>query len=124
MAGRVTVGAALPAGDVPRTLSAQGDPATGKLVFENQGGCVACHRTDTQQLVGPGLAGVTTAAGPLYPAGVDYSGKLPNSQPRTEEQSATWIRQDGQGKIGVMEPRELSDADMAHLLAYLRTLTR
>jgi cytochrome c len=116
-------GGAAPA-DIPRTISAQGDPAQGKLVFENQGGCIACHRTDTQLLVGPGLAGVVSPAGPVRPAGVDYGSALPNGQPRTEENLAAWIRQGGQGKIGVKTPHALNDADMADVLAYLRTLTR
>lgn len=107
-----------------RTISANGDPEKGKLYFENEGGCLACHSTSTDKLVGPGLAGVMTTAGPVYPEGVNYRGNLPNGQPRNEENIAAWIRSGGQGQIGVMSPHEMSDEDMANLLAYLHTLQR
>ena len=63
-----------------------------------------------------------TVAGPVHANGVDYSGKLPNGNARTEENVADWIRVGGQGQIGVMSAHEVSDTDMANLLAYLRTL--
>lgn len=111
-----------PAVDIPATLSVSGDPARGQLFYEGEGGCIACHSITTAQQVGPGLAGAMTSVGPVHPAGVDYSGNLPNGQARTEENIAAWIRNGGEGKIGVMSGREVSDADMADLLAYLRTL--
>lgn len=108
---------------IPVTLSATGESARGQVVFETHG-CMGCHTTGTDQMVGPGLAGSLSPAGPVHPAGVDYGGSLPNGQPRTEEAMAAWIRSGGQGKIGLMTPREMSDEDMADLLAYLRSLTR
>jgi cytochrome c len=116
--------AAPASGPIARTLSASGDAAAGKLVFENAGGCAACHATTTEQLVGPGLAGVMDQAGPTHATSVSYAGRLPNGQPRTEEQLAAWIRSGGSGEIGYMTGRELDDAAMADLLAYLHTLTR
>lgn len=116
--------AGAPVEPLPRTISTGGDPEKGKLYFENEGGCLACHSVGVDKLVGPGLAGVMTTAGPVYPEGVNYGGKLPNGQPRTEENIAAWIRNGGQGQIGVMSPHEMSDTDMANLLAYLHTLQR
>ncbi len=120
--GQSTSQTAGPVADIPATLSASGDAARGKVFYEEQGGCVACHSTGTEKLVGPGLAGVMTTAGPTHTDPVDYKGNLPNGQPRTEENIAAWIRSGGEGKVGVMSGREVSDADMADLLAYLRTL--
>lgn len=111
-----------PAVDIPTTLSASGDAAQGKLFFEGNGGCSACHSVGTDKIVGPGLAGVTTSNGPTHTDKVDYKGNLPNGQARTEENMARWIREGGQGQVGSMSAREVSDADMANLLAYLHTL--
>jgi cytochrome c len=107
--------------EIPVTISASGDAAEGKVVFENTG-CNGCHASTAEKLVGPGLAGLFVGSGPRLPDGVDYGGNLPNSQPRTEENVAAWIRTGGEGKIGIMSGREISDEDMADLLAYLRTL--
>lgn len=111
-----------PAVDIPATISTAGDIAKGQLFYEGEGGCIACHSITTVQQVGPGLAGAMTSVGPVHPAGVDYGGNLPNGQARTEENIAAWIRSGGEGKVGVMSGREVSDEDMADLLAYLRTL--
>lgn len=109
--------AAPASGPTARTLSASGDTAAGKLVFENAGGCAACHATMTDQLVGPGLAGVMDQAGPAHATSVSYVGRLPNGQPRTEEQLAAWMRSGGSGGIGSMLGRGPDDAAMADLLA-------
>ena len=108
---------------IPVSISSGGDATKGATVFAEQG-CTTCHNTNTSQLVGPGLAGVMTVAGPDYPNGVSYDGKLANGADRTEENIAAWIRTGGQGQIGNMSPHEMSDEDMAHLLAYLRTLQK
>lgn len=110
------------AAEIPVTLSANGDAANGKLIFEGEGGCAACHSTGTDQLVGPGLAGVLSPAGVKHPSNVNYNGKLPNGKERTEENYADWIRNGGQGQIGMMSPHDLTDQQIADLLAYLRTL--
>lgn len=105
------------------TRSQAGDAQAGALVF-SQNGCAMCHAVTTTKLVGPGLAGVLTVAGPTYPAGVDYGGALPNGQPRTEDNVATWIVKGGRGQIGMMPSRRLSEQELADVLAYLRTLTK
>ena len=108
---------------IPITISAQGNPEAGALVF-SQNGCAMCHAVTTTKLVGPGLAGVLTVAGPTYPEGVDYGGALPNGQPRTEDNVATWIVKGGRGQIGMMPSRRLSEQELADVLAYLRTLNK
>jgi hypothetical protein len=44
---------------------------------------MACHSAGADKLVGPGLAGVMTTAGPTHTDPVNYGGNLPNGQPRT-----------------------------------------
>lgn len=108
------------ASDQPVTA---GDAARGKLVFEREG-CIACHTATTEFRIGTGMAGVMQPIGPVYPVGVDYGGALPNGAPRTDENIAAFIRSNNQGQIGPMIGRNLTDQQMADLLAYLRTLTR
>ncbi|NWF80901.1 MAG: cytochrome c [Chloroflexi bacterium] len=105
--------------DADTSYSARGNAENGKALFAP---CSACHHTTTEQLVGPGLAGLFSAVGPVLPAGVDYGGKLPNGKERTETNIAAWIREGGQGQIGLMTPNNLNDQQMADLMAYLRTL--
>lgn len=116
--------AAGPVAEIPATLSATGNAERGKVYFEGPGTCSACHSTGTNKMVGPGLAGVMTTVGPVHDAGVTYNGNLPNGKPRTEENIAEWVRSGGQGKVGVMSPHPMSDAEIADLLAYLRTLKK
>lgn len=107
---------------IPATISVAGDAAKGEALFAER--CTICHHSTSEQLVGPGLAGVMTKGGPVHPAGVSYGGTLPNGTERSEENVAAWIRVGGTGQIGTMSPQEMSDAEMADLLAYLRTLTK
>lgn len=116
-------GSGTSAGEIAKTLSANGDVSKGEAVFQNSA-CSSCHTITTEQLVGPGLAGVMTTEGPTHPEGVSYNGNLPNGQPRTDENVATWIKEGGQGQIGVMPAQAVSDADMPDLLAYLHSLTK
>lgn len=115
-----------PPAEVPAAIAAdtsyssRGDATRGQALFAP---CAACHTTTTDTLVGPGLAGLFSASGPTLPAGVDYGGMLPNGKERTETNIAAWIREGGQGKIGLMTPNVLDDQQMADLMAYLRTLT-
>jgi cytochrome c2 len=105
---------------VPATVSTSGNSVNGEAIFQER--CTICHNATTEQLVGPGLAGVMTKGGPVHPSGVSYAGKLPNGDERSEETIAHWITVGGMGQIGTMSPQEMSDAEMADLLAYLRTL--
>jgi cytochrome c len=115
--------AAVDKSPIAKTISANGDVQRGEALFAEQG-CMACHNLSTEQLVGPGLAGVMTVSGPTYPNGVSYGGKLANGADRTEENIAAWIRTGGQGQIGSMSPHEMTDEQMADLLAYLHTIQR
>ncbi len=109
----------LPATLTDTSISAKGDPNKGKVLF---GPCSACHTTSKDVLVGPGLAGLFSANGPVLPKGVDYNGKLPNGKERSEANIAEWIRAGGTGRIGYMPNHNLTDQEMADLMAYLRTL--
>lgn len=108
---------------IPATISVIGDANVGKLLYSSEG-CVMCHSTTTQAMVGPGMTGVMTAGGPTYPEGVEYWYALPNGSSRTEENIAAWIVRGGRGQIGVMPGRRLDEQDVADLLAYLRTLEK
>ncbi|WP_322495978.1 cytochrome c [Chloroflexus sp.] len=109
----------LPAVLADTSLSSKGDPERGKVLF---GPCAACHTTSKEMMVGPGLAGLFSVKGPVLPNGVDYNGMLPNGKERSEANVAEWIRTGGTGRIGYMPTHNLTDQEMADLLAYLRTL--
>jgi cytochrome c len=47
---------------------------------------------------------------------------LPNGKERSEANIAEWIRVGGTGRIGYMPSHNLTDQQMADLMAYLRTL--
>lgn len=109
----------LPAVLLDTSISVKGDAQRGQEVF---GQCTSCHTTTKEMLVGPGLADLFSASGPSLPKGVDYNGLLPNGKERSEANVAEWIRTGGTGKIGYMPSHNLTDQQMADLLAYLRTL--
>lgn len=109
----------LPPSLIATPISSIGDPVRGKNLFIP---CSGCHSTSTEVLLGPGLAGLFSAQGPVLPEGVDYNGLLPNGKERSEENVAEWIRNGGAGSIGYMPPHNLDDQQMADLLAFLRTL--
>ncbi len=105
------------AGDT--SFSSRGDATRGQQVFAR---CSPCHATTDEILVGPGMAGLFSASGPKLPDGVDYGGKLPNGQERTETNIAAWINEGGAFEIGLMPPQALTDQELADVIAYLRTL--
>ncbi|WP_031460599.1 c-type cytochrome [Chloroflexus sp. MS-G] len=109
----------LPAALRDTSISAKGDARKGQEIF---GQCTSCHTTTKEVLVGPGLAGLFSAEGPVLPKGVDYKGLLPNGKERSEANIAEWIRVGGTGRIGYMPSHDLTDQQMADLMAYLRTL--
>lgn len=75
-----------------------------------------------RQKVGPGLAGLFDEGGPTLPNGVNYAGNLPNGEAINDANVAEWIRSGGRGQIGQMPPRNLSDEELAGVVAYLKTL--
>jgi mono/diheme cytochrome c family protein len=94
--------------------------AGGQATFEQR--CAMCHATSDDFKIGPGLARLFDPGGPRLPAGVDYEGRLPNGAEITDAAVAEWIRSGGRGQIGQMPPRNLSNQEMAGVIAYLKTL--
>jgi mono/diheme cytochrome c family protein len=95
--------------------AAAGNAANGEALFTNTG-CAGCHSTGSDQIVGPGLAGVFQGKGP-------YGNELPNGEPITDESMKEWIKIGGVGTIGQMPGNPtLTDEQLADLVAYLKTL--
>lgn len=95
--------------------SGAGDPTNGKALFTSTG-CASCHSPGSDQIVGPGLAGIVNGKGP-------YGDKLPNGKPITDANLIEWIKIGGVGKIGQMPGNNtLSDQELADIVAYLKTL--
>lgn len=104
-----------PAAEPPAPAAGAGDADRGKELFTSAG-CAGCHSVGSDQLVGPGLAGVVAGKGP-------YGDKLPNGEPITDASLIAWIKIGGVGKIGQMPGNNtLSDQELADLVAYLKTL--
>ncbi len=105
--------ATAPAAEQPAATA--GDPTRGEALFTNSG-CAGCHSTGSDQIVGPGLAGLFQGQGP-------YGENLPNGKPITDENVMEWIKVGGVGDIGQMPGNPtLTDEQLADLVAYLRTL--
>ncbi len=104
----------------------KGDPAHGKELFNsatlgNGPGCATCHSLeDGVTLVGPSLAGIATeAAGDAEKAGVTPEEFLRESIVDPDADVASGF------SPGVMYPnygKELSEQDIADLIAFLMTL--
>lgn len=107
---------AAPGGEVgPAAVVTTGDATRGETLFVSSG-CVGCHATTDQQIVGPGLAGVFAGKG-------TYGDKLPNGKPINEANVIEWLRIGGVGKIGEMPGNiTLADQELADITAYLKTL--
>ncbi len=107
--------AAQPAPAAQPAASGAGDPSNGEAIFTSAG-CAGCHSIGSDQIVGPGLAGIVNGKGP-------YGDKLPNGEPITDESLIEWIKIGGVGKIGQMPGNNtLSDQELADIVAYLKTL--
>lgn len=105
---------AAPAAEQPAAAGA-GDATNGEALFTSAG-CAGCHSVGSDQIVGPGLAGIVNGKGP-------YGDKLPNGETITDESLIEWIKLGGVGKIGQMPGNNtLSDQDLADIVAYLKTL--
>lgn len=88
------------------TVSLTGDAEIGQRLFRSEG-CSACHSTDKNRIVGPGLAGISSRGDDAYirqslsePGAVVVEG-YPNVMPRFSG---------------------LSEETVNHLVAYLKTL--
>ncbi len=88
----------------------------GKLVFNLP--CVACHNTNTETKIGPGLAGIMD------------KDKLPNGQPVNDANLSEWIKKgsatykkEGAPFMPAYET-QVNDNDIKNLLAYLKTLKK
>ncbi len=85
---------------------AAGDAAKGKEVFEQ---CGVCHNADsTEKKMGPGLKGLFKNA------------KLGNGKPVNDANVQGKVAEGGNGMPGYKDM--LSGAEMANLMAYLKTL--
>lgn len=99
--------AVLAAGAVPFASAAgNGDPAKGKVVFEQ---CSVCHNADsTDKKVGPGLKGLFK------------KDKLANGKKPTDANVRAKIDEGGNGMPAYKDM--LSDQEKGDLIAYLKTL--
>lgn len=110
-----TAGGQAAEGQTEPVAQPSGDPARGAELFQTTG-CVSCHTTTDQQLVGPGLRGFMQGEGP-------YGDQLPNGKPLTDANVAEWIKLGGSGEIGNMPGNPaLTDEQLMDLVAYLKTL--
>lgn len=88
----------------------------GETIFARK--CASCHATTTETIYGPGLADL------FSDERQSSNDRLPNGEPITEESVAEWIRNGGEGQIGIMPPQNLTEQEMADVIAYLKTLKR
>lgn len=97
---------------------AQGDATAGQKTFQTK--CTACHSTGpfTQKLVGPGLGKIFND--PDHP-------KLVDNDDATAQNVAKIIHDGFQGDMGTMpsaQINQLSNTDIANLVAYLESLSK
>lgn len=99
----------------PTAAPVAGDAVRGQALF-SQNACSACHKIDTATLVGPGLGGVGALAGSRV-AGLSADSYLEQSI-RTPEKFIV-------ASFSNLMPatfKDLPAADVADLIAYLKTL--
>jgi cytochrome c2 len=102
-----------------------GDAAAGQALFDGKGKCKTCHKITDAAAVGPGLAAVSTrhsdewlTAWLLDPQGVWEA----EPQDKETTQLKTWKPGKDTKKKTSMRIPTLEDAEVADLLAYLKTL--
>jgi mono/diheme cytochrome c family protein len=110
--GGSTGGSTAPA-PTATTAPAAGDPDAGQATFAAN--CAACHSTTDQQIVGPGLGGVATRAA-TREAGLSAEQYITKS---IKEPNSFVV--DGFAAI-MPQLTNLTDGDIANLVAYLMTL--
>ena len=87
-------------------LCSGGDATKGKNLFEDQ--CSGCHSTGDEKKIGPALKGL------------GQRNVLPSGKPLTDKILRTRIQNGGGGMPAFA--RLFSDAEIDHLIAYLKTL--
>ena len=87
-------------------LSAAGDAAAGKTLFEAK--CAVCHNADSKdKKIGPGLAGIK-------------DGKLPSGKDATHDNILANLNKGGNGMPAF--EKLLTDEEKENLIAYIMTL--
>jgi len=102
-----------------------GDAATGKSIYEDKkaGNCKMCHKTTGKKLVGPGLKEVSARNSDEW-----LNKWLKDPQAIWEENDAETqelrkrMKKQKKKKTAMKLKRKLSDEEIDHLIAYLKTL--
>lgn len=102
-----------------------GDAATGKSIYEAKkvGNCKMCHKTTAKKLVGPGLKEVSKRHSD------EWLKKWLNNPQATWEENDTEtqelkkrMKKEKKKKTSMKMKKKLSDEQIDHLVAYLKTL--
>ena len=99
----------------PEQNESAGDAAAGEELFRsNSNGCSTCHSTGSNQLVGPGLAGIYERAGGRTSLGADEYIEQSLRDP------GAYFADDLPAVMPSFD--RFSDDDIKHLIAYFKTL--
>jgi len=102
-----------------------GDADAGKSIYEDKkaGNCKMCHKTTGKKLVGPGLKGVSARNSDEW-----LKKWLTDPQATWEENDAETqelrkrMKKQKKKKTAMKMKKKLSDEEIDHLIAYLKTL--